>query len=332
MDALRRRRGNRPTHDAGPEPGHRRRDRAGRLRPGRHDHVHQRDRAVPVGPAAGAVRPPAGWPSSARCCRSCPPTCGPSGGTGARSCGRSTAATPGADLAALEHFVDTELAPTILSRLSPDAGRRIREHRAAGHPTVLITGVVRPLTRPLQPLFDVIMAADLATDADGRCTGFLTGPPLVGESRAAWLQPLRRAARHRPDQELRLRGLPLRPADAVGRRQRRRGQSRRSPDAGGQRQPVVERGVEDRPDDPPLGVAQMRTPFTDRSTLDGPPRIRPRRRRPDPTGPGRLRRHLPAGAAPGRRPSRLPGRLAAVRAHRRGHRRRPRPPHRAPIR
>ena len=83
----------------------------------------------------------------------------------------------GADLAALEQFVDTELAPTILSRLSPDAGRRIREHRAAGHRTVLVTGVVRPLTRPLEPLFDVIVAADLATDAGGRCTGFLTGPP-----------------------------------------------------------------------------------------------------------------------------------------------------------
>jgi phosphoserine phosphatase len=52
----------------------------------------------------------------------------------------------------------------------------------------LITGALRPLTRPLRPLFDVIVAADLATDADGRCTGFLTGPPLVGESRAAWLQ------------------------------------------------------------------------------------------------------------------------------------------------
>lgn len=93
----------------------------------------------------------------------------------------------GADLAALEEFVDTELAPTILSRLSPEAGRRIREHRAAGHTTILITGVVRPLTRPLHPLFDVVVAADLATDDQGRCTGFLTGPPLVGESRAAWL-------------------------------------------------------------------------------------------------------------------------------------------------
>ena len=94
----------------------------------------------------------------------------------------------GADLAALERFVDTSLAPHILSRLSPEAVRRIREHRAAGHTTILVTGVVRPLTRPLEPLFDVIVAADLGVDEEGRCTGFLTGPPVVGESRAAWLK------------------------------------------------------------------------------------------------------------------------------------------------
>ena len=59
MDALRRKRGNRPTtmkdlakDTAGSE-------RAGHLRPGRHDHVHQRDRAVPVGPAARAAARPA---------------------------------------------------------------------------------------------------------------------------------------------------------------------------------------------------------------------------------------------------------------------------------
>ena len=94
----------------------------------------------------------------------------------------------GADLAALERFVDTSLAPHILGRLSPEAVRRIREHRAAGQTTILITGVVRPLTRPLQPLFDVIVAADLGVDEEDRCTGFLTGPPVVGESRAAWLK------------------------------------------------------------------------------------------------------------------------------------------------
>jgi fatty acyl-CoA reductase len=94
----------------------------------------------------------------------------------------------GADLAAFERFVDSAMAPHILSRLSPEAVRRIREHRAAGHTTILITGVVRPLTRPIQPLFDVIVAADLGVDEGGRCTGFLTGPPVVGESRAAWLK------------------------------------------------------------------------------------------------------------------------------------------------
>ena len=94
----------------------------------------------------------------------------------------------GADLAALDRLVDTELDAQILGRLSPDALRRVEEHRAAGHTTVLITGVIRPLTRPLRRYFDVIVAADLETDDDGICTGFLTGPPMVGESRGAWLR------------------------------------------------------------------------------------------------------------------------------------------------
>ena len=94
----------------------------------------------------------------------------------------------GADLQALEQYVDERLAPLILDRMSPDAIRRIREHRDAGHTTVLMTGVIRPLTRPFEGLFDVIVAADLATDDQGKCTGFLSGPPMVGESRSAWLR------------------------------------------------------------------------------------------------------------------------------------------------
>ena len=93
----------------------------------------------------------------------------------------------GLDLAELERRVDTTMAPAILSRLSADAVQRIREHRAAGHTTILITGAVRTFTRPLREFFDVIVAAELATDEQGRCTGYLTSPPLVGESRAAWL-------------------------------------------------------------------------------------------------------------------------------------------------
>lgn len=94
----------------------------------------------------------------------------------------------GADLAALESFVDERMAPFVLDRMSPEAIRRVREHRDAGHTTILLTGVIRPLTRPLEGLFDVVVAADLATDANGRCTGFLSGPPMVGESRSAWLR------------------------------------------------------------------------------------------------------------------------------------------------
>ncbi|SDS71567.1 HAD-superfamily subfamily IB hydrolase, TIGR01490 [Friedmanniella luteola] len=94
----------------------------------------------------------------------------------------------GLDLAELEHRVDTTMAPAILSRVSAEALERIEQHRAAGHTTILITGAVETLTRPLREYFDVIVAAQLATDADGRCTGFLARPPLVGESRAAWLK------------------------------------------------------------------------------------------------------------------------------------------------
>lgn len=94
----------------------------------------------------------------------------------------------GADYAQLLRVVDEHVTGIMLSRLSAAATRAIRDHRAAGHRTVLITGAIRPLTRPVEPLFDEVIAADLAIGADGRCTGFLAQPPLVGESRAAWLR------------------------------------------------------------------------------------------------------------------------------------------------
>lgn len=104
----------------------------------------------------------------------------------------------GADLEALENFVDDVVAPHVAERLSAAAVRRVREHRAAGHRTILITGSVAALTRPLRPLFDVIVSADLAVgvgvDGRDRATGFLTNPPLVGESRAAWLTGYARRA------------------------------------------------------------------------------------------------------------------------------------------
>lgn len=94
----------------------------------------------------------------------------------------------GARLDELDRIVDETLTDHVLARLAPAAVRRIREHRAAGHTTVLITGAIRPLTRPVAPLFDHVEAADLAVDQRGTCTGFLASSPLVGESRAAWMR------------------------------------------------------------------------------------------------------------------------------------------------
>ena len=118
----------------------------------------------------------------------------------------------GARLADLDAVADEHLTGHILSRLSPDAVRRIREHRAAGHHTVLITGAIRPLTRPLRPLFDHIEAADLAVDDRGVCTGFLAASPLVGESRAAWMRSYADDNGFDMRASLRVRRLALRPA------------------------------------------------------------------------------------------------------------------------
>jgi HAD superfamily hydrolase (TIGR01490 family) len=94
----------------------------------------------------------------------------------------------GASIAELERIVDDDITSTMLTRLSPGAIRAVREHRAAGHRLVLVTGAVAPLTRPIAALFDEIVAAELAVDDRGRCTGLLQRPPLVGESRASWLR------------------------------------------------------------------------------------------------------------------------------------------------
>jgi fatty acyl-CoA reductase len=93
----------------------------------------------------------------------------------------------GASRAELERLVDDELAALIWQRLAPAGLRRVREHRAAGHQTVLLTGALDIFTRPLAPLFDHMQAARLAI-ADGCFTGDLEAPPLAGEARLAWLE------------------------------------------------------------------------------------------------------------------------------------------------
>ncbi len=94
----------------------------------------------------------------------------------------------GASLEELDALVDDEVGPDMLARLSPAALRQVRRHRAAGHRTVLITGAILALTRPLAPLFDDVAAAELEVDREGRATGRLSCPPPVGEARPAWLR------------------------------------------------------------------------------------------------------------------------------------------------
>jgi alcohol-forming fatty acyl-CoA reductase len=93
----------------------------------------------------------------------------------------------GASVEELRRLVDEQVAEIVLQRISPAAIRRIREHRRAGHRTLLITGALDVFVQPLAPLFDEIVAARLDIE-DGRYTGYLQSPPLVGEARAAWLR------------------------------------------------------------------------------------------------------------------------------------------------
>ena len=93
----------------------------------------------------------------------------------------------GADPQELARLVDEVAGDILLRRVKPAAIRRVREHRAAGHRTVLLTGAVEVLTRPLAPLFDEVVATRLEVGPDGRLTGRLASSPLVGDARAAFL-------------------------------------------------------------------------------------------------------------------------------------------------
>ena len=76
----------------------------------------------------------------------------------------------------------------IITKSFPAAIRRVREHRALGHRTLLITGALDFVVKPLIPLFDDIVCASLArmTSSDGHqhYAGELTDVPPTGESRA----------------------------------------------------------------------------------------------------------------------------------------------------
>ena len=99
----------------------------------------------------------------------------------------------GADEAGLHRIVRYQLGDALLRRSHPQAIRQVRKHRAARHRTILITGTIDILVEPLAGLFDEVVASRLHV-RNGRFSGFLESPPLVGEARAAWLRKYADAA------------------------------------------------------------------------------------------------------------------------------------------
>ncbi len=72
----------------------------------------------------------------------------------------------------------------LLTKSFPAAVRRVREHRALGHRTLLITGALDVAIKPIMPLFDDVICAEMTVAPDGTYTGELTDVPPTGEARA----------------------------------------------------------------------------------------------------------------------------------------------------
>jgi HAD superfamily phosphoserine phosphatase-like hydrolase len=72
----------------------------------------------------------------------------------------------------------------LLTKSFPAGIRRVREHKALGHRTLLITGALDFVIEPLRPLFDDVVTARLGRTADGTLTGELEVGPPTGEARA----------------------------------------------------------------------------------------------------------------------------------------------------
>ena len=90
-----------------------------------------------------------------------------------------------APIAQLEEDSGELLSWLILTKGFPAGWRRVRQHRALGHRTVLITGALDIVVEQnLRPLFDEIVCARMAARPDGTWSGELDDAPPTGEARA----------------------------------------------------------------------------------------------------------------------------------------------------
>jgi alcohol-forming fatty acyl-CoA reductase len=71
----------------------------------------------------------------------------------------------------------------LLAKSFPAGIRRVREHRALGHRTLLITGALDFVIEPFLPLFDDVVCAHMRAH-EGALSGELVEAPPTGEARA----------------------------------------------------------------------------------------------------------------------------------------------------
>ena len=90
----------------------------------------------------------------------------------------------GAPIAQLAEDSRELMSDHLLLKAFPAAIRRVREHRALGHRTLLITGALDIVVDNLRPLFDDVVCASMAVRPDGTWGGELLDVPPTGESRA----------------------------------------------------------------------------------------------------------------------------------------------------
>ena len=90
----------------------------------------------------------------------------------------------GAPVQQLDQDARELLSQIILAKSFPAGIRRVREHKALGHRTLLITGAMDFVVATLKPLFDDIVAPSMTVRADGTYTGELIGTPPTAEARA----------------------------------------------------------------------------------------------------------------------------------------------------
>jgi HAD superfamily hydrolase (TIGR01490 family) len=90
----------------------------------------------------------------------------------------------GAPVEQLEQDTVDMFSHLLLTKSFPAAIRRVREHRALGHRTLLITGALDVAIKPIMPLFDDVICAEMTIGPDGTYTGELTDVPPTGEARA----------------------------------------------------------------------------------------------------------------------------------------------------